>query len=172
MLTALAREVESEGFTVRGAHEIAPDLMIPPGPLGRHRPTEEAAAAAKLGFAALDALGPYDVGQGAVVADRRVIALEAAEGTDLMLARVADLRAAGKLKTSSDRSVFVKAPKRGQDLRLDTPAIGAETIQRVKQAGLAGIAVAAGQVMTPDMFALIAAADEAGMFVIGLEHPQ
>ena len=67
------------------------------------------------------------------------------------------------------RCVFVKAARRGQDLRLDTPAIGVETVARAKAAGLSGIAVAAGQVMTPDLAALIAAADREGLFILGMD---
>jgi UDP-2,3-diacylglucosamine hydrolase len=170
MLTHFAAAIEREGLTVRGVHEIAPGLMLPAGPLGRHMPSHEAVNAAALGFEVLDALGPYDIGQSAIVADQRVVAIEAAEGTDLMLARIGDLRASGKLKADATRSVLVKTPKRGQDLRLDTPAIGVETVQRTKAAGLAGIAVAAGEVMTPDIAALISAADEAGLFVLGVER--
>ena len=170
MLTHFAAALAREGMTVRGVHEIAPGLMLPAGPLGRHTPSPEAAQAAELGFDVLDALSPYDIGQSAVVADRRVVAIEAAEGTDLMLTRIADLRGSGKLKADATRSVLVKTPKRGQDLRLDTPAVGVETVQRAKTAGLAGIAVAAGEVMTPDVAALIAAADEAGLFMLGVER--
>ncbi|BCJ90777.1 hypothetical protein IZ6_15120 [Terrihabitans soli] len=169
MLTHFAREVESKGLRVRGVHEVAPGLILPSGVIGKHVPSAEAQAAALLGMEVLGALGPYDIGQGAVVADRRVIAIEAAEGTDAMLERVADLRSSGRLKTAAGKSVFVKASKRGQDLRLDTPAIGTATVEKVKQAGLAGIAVAAGQVMTPDLGALIDAADKAGLFIFGVE---
>lgn len=170
MLTALADILADEGLKLRGVHEIAPQLMIPAGALGRRKPGAEALAAAKLGFKVLDALGPYDIGQGAVVADKRVIAVEAAEGTDDMLARIAALRADKRLKVPASRCVFAKAPKRGQELRLDTPAIGPETVLRAKAAGLSGIAVAAGQVMTPDLDALIAAADNAGLFVLGVKR--
>lgn len=169
MLSFVASELAREGLTVRGVHEIAPGLMLPAGTLGRHSPLPEAMAAAKLGFEVLTALSPYDIGQAAVVAERRVIAIEAAEGTDLMLARVAELRASGRLKAPREKSVLVKAAKRGQDLRLDTPAIGSRTVERVRAAGLAGIAIAAGEVMTPDTGALLSAADEAGLFVLGVE---
>jgi hypothetical protein len=169
MLSHFATAVEREGFKVRGVHEIAPGLILPTGVIGRHAPSPEAEAAARLGLDVLSAIGPYDVGQSVVVADRRVVAIEAAEGTDAMLARVGDLRASGKLKIAAGKSVFVKTAKRGQDLRLDTPAIGTATVGHVKAAGLAGIAVASGQVMTPDLGALIAAADAAGLFVFGLE---
>jgi DUF1009 family protein len=169
MLAHFAREVERDGFKVRGVHEIAPGLILPAGVIGRHAPSPEAIAAARLGMDVLGALGPYDIGQGAVVADRRIVAIEAAEGTDGMLERVAGLRAAGRLKIAASKSVFVKAAKRGQDLRLDTPAIGLATVQKAKPAGLAGISVAAGEVMTPDLGALISAADQAGLFILGTE---
>jgi UDP-2,3-diacylglucosamine hydrolase len=169
MLTHFADDVERDGFKVRGVHEIAPGLILPAGVIGRHTPSPEAEAAAQLGMNVLNVLGPYDIGQGAVVADRRVVAIEAAEGTDGMLDRVSALRAAGRLKIAESKSVFVKAAKRGQDLRLDTPAIGLATIEKVKAAGLAGIAVASGQVMTPDLGALIEAADKAGLFIFGAE---
>jgi UDP-2,3-diacylglucosamine hydrolase len=169
MLTHFAADVERDGFKVRGVHEIAPGLILPAGVIGWHAPSPEAAAAAQLGLDVLDALGPFDIGQSVVVADKRVVAMEAAEGTDGMLARVAELRAAGRLRIATSRSVLVKTAKRGQDLRLDTPAIGLATVENVKAAGLAGIAVAAGQVMTPDLGALIAHADAAGLFVIGME---
>jgi DUF1009 family protein len=170
MLSLLADEIAREGLTLRGVHEVAPGLILPAGPLGRHLPSSEALAAARFGLDVLDALSPYDVGQGMVVADRRVVAVEAAEGTDLMLARVAELCASGRLRMAPGRSVFVKAAKRGQELRLDTPAVGVETVARAKAAGLAGIAIAAGEVMAPDMAALISAADDAGLFVVGLER--
>lgn len=169
MLTHFAAEVERDGFKIRGVHEIAPGLILPSGVIGRHAPSAEALAAAQLGMDVLHALGPYDIGQGAVVADRRVVAIEAAEGTDGMLERIAELRASGRLKIAESRCVFVKTAKRGQDLRLDTPAIGLATIEKVKAAGLGGIAVAAGQVMTPDTGALIEAADNAGLFILGTE---
>jgi DUF1009 family protein len=170
MLTRFAADVERDGFKVRGVHEIAPGLILPAGVLGRHLPSPAAEAAAQLGLDVLGALGPYDIGQGAVIADRRVVAIEAAEGTDAMLQRVADLRAAGRLKIAADKSVFVKTAKRGQDLRLDTPAIGLPTVAKVKAAGLAGIAVASGEVMTPDLGALILAADASGLFVLGVKQ--
>jgi DUF1009 family protein len=169
MLTHFAADVERDGFKVRGVHEIAPGLMLPTGIIGCHAPSPEAVAAAQLGLDALNALGPFDIGQSIVVADQRVVAIEAAEGTDGMLMRVAELRASGRLKVAASKSVFVKTAKRGQDLRLDTPAIGLATVEKVKGAGLAGIAVAAGQVMTPDLGALIANADAAGLFILGLE---
>jgi UDP-2,3-diacylglucosamine hydrolase len=172
LLTALAEAVESAGLTVRGVHEVAPGLLIPAGPLGTYTPDPAALADAQLGLRVLDALSPHDVGQGLVVAGGRVLAVEAAEGTDLMLARVAELRSGGKVRVSGRGGVFVKAPKLGQDRRMDTPAIGPATVARVSAAGLAGIAVAAAEVMAVDAETMVADADHAGIFIAGLAGVQ
>jgi UDP-2,3-diacylglucosamine hydrolase len=103
------------------------------------------------------------------VANGRVLAIEAAEGTDSMLARVADLRNSGRLRFKGRAGVLVKAPKRDQDMRLDMPAVGLKTIERAKSAGLQGIALAAGRVLIADRASFGRAADEAGLFVFGLE---
>jgi DUF1009 family protein len=170
LLTALAGAISDAGFTVRGVQEVAPRLMLAEGAAGSASPSAAEIADAEFGFRVLAALSPFDVGQGLVVHNRRVLAVEAAEGTDLMLARVADLRAAGRLHLKGRCGVFVKAPKRGQDRRMDTPAVGPETIARLGAAGLAGIAVAAGEVMAVDAERLTAAADDAGIFVAGFQQ--
>ena len=91
-------------------------------------PSPEDDADIALGAALIAALSPFDAGQAAVVANGRVLAIEAAEGTDAMLARVAELRDSGRLRLAGPAGVLVKAPKRGQDMRLDMPAIGPKTI--------------------------------------------
>ena len=90
------------------------------------------------------ALGPFDVGQAVVVADNNVLAVEAAEGTDKMLARIAELRRLGRVTAPAGIGVLVKAPKPGQDRRFDLPSIGPRTVENVARAGLAGLAVTAG----------------------------
>ena len=98
-----------------------------------------------LGFDCLRAIGPFDVGQAVVVAGKHVLAVEAAEGTDQMLARVAEMRANGRLRAAAGSGVLVKAAKPGQDRRFDLPSIGPQTVDGVARAGLAGIAVVAGE---------------------------
>jgi DUF1009 family protein len=120
------------------------------------------------GFSLIETLSPFDVGQAAVLADHRVVAIEAAEGTDAMIARVGDLVARRRLKLADGDGVLVKAPKAGQDLRVDMPAIGPQTLANVKAAGLAGIGVRAGQVLVGDRAALGRLADELGLFVEGV----
>jgi hypothetical protein len=114
------------------------------------------------------ALSPYDVGQAVVVIDGHVVGVEDIEGTDGLLARVARLRGEGRIRAKSRRGVLVKAPKRGQDLRFDLPAIGERTVQGAASAGLAGIAISAGNAVVAEPQAMIASADAAGLFVTGL----
>ena len=144
LLVGLARIFEREGVRVVGAHEVAPRLVAPAGALGARRASAGDEEDIAFGARLLDALSPFDAGQGAVIAAGRPIAIEAAEGTDAMLARVAEMRANGRLKFKGPAGVFVKAPKRGQDLRLDMPAIGPKTVEAGAKAGLRGVALAAG----------------------------
>ena len=167
LLVGLAGIFEREGVKVVGAHEVAPRLVAPAGPLGSRRASAEDVEDIAFGARLLDALSPYDAGQGAVIAAGRPIAIEAAEGTDAMLARVAEMRASGRLRFKGAAGVLVKAPKRGQDLRLDMPAVGPQTIEAAARAGLRGIALAAGRVLLVGRDEATRAADRAELFVQG-----
>ncbi len=171
LLSGVAKLIEEYGFRLRGAHEVAPEILVPHGMLGRVQPSEQDRADIALGLDYLRAAGPYDVGQAAVVADRHVLAVEAAEGTDAMIARVAELRANGRIRAASG-GVLVKAPKRGQDRRFDLPSIGPRTVEGAVRAGLAGIAVAAGDTIVAEAEKLVQAADRANFFVVGVSAGQ
>jgi hypothetical protein len=168
LLSSGARLIEEQGFRVLGAHEVAPEILVPKGALARVQPSEGERADIALGFDYLHAAGPFDVGQAVVVAGRHVLAVEAAEGTDQMLERIAALRASGHIRASTVGGVLVKAPKRGQDRRFDLPSIGPRTVEGAARAGLAGIAVVAGSTIVAEPERLIAAADRANIFVVGL----
>jgi hypothetical protein len=168
MLSSIASVFEEHGFRLIGAHEIAPEILMPEGPLGRALPNNQDHADIKKGLALLDATGPFDVGQAAVVAGGRVLAIEAAEGTDFMLARIAQLRQSRLIPAASGTGVLVKAPKRGQDRRIDLPSIGPQTIQGAKGAGLAGIAVVAGSTIVAELGRIASAADRENLFVVGV----
>ena len=159
---------ESYGVKLRGAHEVAPDILMPEGLLTRTKPSADEMEDIRFGFRLLHATGPFDVGQAAVIAKRRAVAIEASEGTSAMLARVADMRANGRLRLGSREGVLVKAPKRNQDRRFDLPAIGLNSIAEAKTAGLAGIALEAGGSIVTDVEEFAAAANHAGLFVIAL----
>jgi DUF1009 family protein len=168
LLKAVAGMFEERGFRLRGAHEIAPEILMPPGVAGKVLPSKAEREDVALGLKLLAAIGPFDVGQAAAIADRHVIAVEAAEGTAAMLGRIAEMRKNGRVKLAARAGVLVKAPKPGQDRRFDLPAIGPDTVTQAKAAGLAGIAVAAGGTIVADSAALVKAADKAGLFVFGI----
>jgi DUF1009 family protein len=161
---------ERHGFHVVGAHEVAPQILLPEGYLTRHAPSPAELDDIALGVALLHAMGPFDVGQAVVVADRHILAVEGVEGTDEMLARVADLRRRGRLHVPQGRGVLVKVPKPGQDRRLDLPAIGPKTVEAAAAAGLAGIAAMARETVVAELQATIAAADRLGLFVSGVKE--
>ena len=167
LLSGMAKILEEEGFRLLGAHEVAPEILVPEGTLGRSQVSEHDRADIALGLEFLRATGPFDVGQAVVVAGKHVLAVEAAEGTDQLLDRVVQLRANGRIRAPAGSGVLVKAPKRGQDLRYDMPSIGPLTVEGVARAGLAGIAVVAGSTIIAEPGQLVAAADRANVFVIG-----
>jgi UDP-2,3-diacylglucosamine hydrolase len=113
-------------------------------------------------------MGRFDIGQAVVVAGNRVLAVEAAEGTDRMLARIAQLRSDGTLALPAKIGVLIKAPKPTQDRRLDLPSVGSRTVEAAAAASLAGIAVEARGAVTADLDEMVRAADAAGLFVVGI----
>jgi DUF1009 family protein len=169
LLSGMGKLFEHDGFRMLGAHEVAPEILVPAGTLGRTAPAERDRADIATGFGFLRAASPFDVGQAVVVAGNHVLAVEAAEGTDHMLARVAEMRAAGRIKASRGAGVLVKAPKRGQDLRFDMPSIGPQTVEGVARAGLTGIAVVAGETIIAEPERVVTAADRSGIFVVGAD---
>jgi DUF1009 family protein len=165
-LRMIAAIFEAEGFRVRAPHEILPDLLAPAGVLGRVAPSARDRADAARAAEIVAALGRVDVGQAAVVGEGVCLGVESIQGTDALLDFVARTGAGFR---PAGAGVLWKAPKPGQDLRLDLPAIGPATVRGVAAAGLAGVAVPAGGVMVLGYAETVAAADAAGIFVWGRE---
>ena len=168
LLSGIGRILEGQGFRMVGIKDVAPDLLMPEGALTGTRPDERAAADIARGREVLRALSPFDIGQAAVVIDGHVVGVEDVEGTDGLLARIARLREQGRIRAPAGRGVLVKAPKAGQDLRYDLPAIGPRTVEGAANAKLAGIAVVAGNTIVAEPQAMIAAADKAALFITGV----
>lgn len=162
LLQLVGKELEREGFRLLGAHEILGDLAVNEGVLGAIQPDEQALSDARHGLWVARTLGQADVGQGCVVQQGLVLALEAIEGTDEMVRRSVNYRREGV------GGVLVKSAKPQQDKRLDLPAIGMTTIEEAHKAGLRGIALLAGGTMIIDRAPVIARADALGLFVVGL----
>ncbi len=170
LLNVLVDTLEAEGFTVVGADDVAVELAAGHGTFTSIAPTTEQLSDIRKAAAVVAALGPFDVGQGAVVANGLVLAVEAAEGTDAMLARVGELPSATRGGPRS--GVLVKRPKPGQEVRVDLPTIGAQTVRLAADAGLAGIAVEAGRALFLDEEEAVAIAHERGLFVYGFTQQE
>lgn len=168
LLTTIGNIFEEHGFRLVGAHELAPEILVPRGSIGGIAPSPRERADIVRGLEVLGATSAFDIGQGVVVADNRVLAIEAAEGTDRMLAHLAELRQSGRIRTAARSGVLVKAPKQAQDRRFDLPSIGPQTVEAAARAGLAGIAVVAGGSIVAEPQRLIEQADRAGLFVVGV----
>lgn len=163
LLAAVVRVLGEEGFRVIGAHEVLRDAVGRAGALTRCVPDSAARADIARGIAVVRALGAVDVGQGAIVQAGHVLAAEAAEGTDAMLARAAALH-----RADLPGGVLVKLVKPGQDRRADLPTIGPRTVAAAAAAHLRGIAFEAGGTLLTDTAATIAAADAAALFLYGI----
>lgn len=168
VLSRIVRFFEDKGYRVHGAGEVLPDLLAPVGTLTAKAPSAGDQADIAAALKVVRALGRLDIGQAAVVSRGHVLAVEAAEGTDAMLRRCAEIRRLGRTH-GTRQGVLVKAPKPGQEERIDMPTIGAETIRRAAAAGLAGVAVAAGRVLMAERDDAIAAANADKLFLVG-EH--
>lgn len=168
VLRRVVRFFELQGFKVHGAHEIARHLLAPAGVLGRVPPDDSHRAAIARGMDLIRGLGAFDIGQAALASADRIIAVEGVRGTDAMLDDVAAI--AGEHGThAAHGGVLVKLPKPGQEMRVDLPVIGPRTIDALARAGLAGVAVRAGQSLILERRETVRRADAAGVFIMGLE---
>lgn len=169
LLRYVVGEFEKEGFKVEGAHEVMADLTLPAGALGRIAPDDSHVHDVGRALTVAREMGRMDIGQGAVVCDGLVLAVEAQEGTDAMLSRVAELPADIRGRPGAPRGVLAKAPKPIQDERIDLPTIGIGTVHAAARAGLAGIVGEASGLLVLDREAVIELADELGLFIYGVE---
>ncbi len=162
LLRAVAAELERFGFRVVGIQDIVAGLLAPAGTLSRTGPDEQAQRDIARGLEIARSLGNLDVGQAVVVQQALVLGVEAIEGTDALLERCAGFRRDGP------GGVLVKIRKSRQDRRIDLPTVGAATVENAAAAGLRGIAVEAGGTLLVNREAVVAAADKAGLFLVGL----
>jgi DUF1009 family protein len=168
MLRSLVELFEREGFRVIGAAEAAPNLIAGVGPLGKKRPSPDQEEDIALAFKVVRSLGALDVGQAAAVCAGLTLAVEAAEGTDAMIARISALAEHLRGTPLKRRGVLAKAPKPVQDRKTDLPVIGVQTVRNVAAVGLAGIALEAGGALIVDKNAVAQEADKLGLFITGV----
>jgi DUF1009 family protein len=163
LFRAVIAEVEARGFRLLGIEEVVPEMMFSKGLYGKIKPSDEDMDDIKRGIEVAKVLGQVDVGQAVVVQEGMVLAVEAVEGTDMMLSRAASVKKSGKAP------VMVKIKKPGQETRTDMPAMGLQTIEQLKKYGIKGIAVEAGGILLIEREKVIKMADKAGIFIVGIE---
>lgn len=162
MLTAVVNYLEEEGFRVVGADDVLHQLLAPKGLIGRITPSKDAQNDIAQGVKIAHKIGELDIGQALIIQQGYILSVEAAEGTDGLIQRSADLR-----RNIPYGGVLVKVKKPSQERRVDLPTIGPDTIDALAAAGFAGIAVEAGGVLILDRKTVALKADALGLFVLG-----
>ena len=165
MARAVIGGIESKGYKIVGAQDLCPDLVFKPGIHTKTKPRAADRKAIDRAIQVSRVIGAEDIGA-SVVVDRQVIAVEAAEGTANMLRRVVEIRKNRRNKKPA--GVFAKMIKPRQDLRIDTTAIGVDTVRDVAAAGLRGIVIDAGQCFVIDRTKIIAEADKHKIFIVAI----
>lgn len=172
LLRYIVQTFEADGFSIVSPQTLCAHILMPEGHLGAVTLSDEHRGDAEKACRIAREIGRLDIGQGAVVADGLVLAVEAQEGTDGMLRRVADLPETLRGTAARRRGVLAKMVKPGQETRVDLPTIGPDTVALAQAAGLAGIVTEGGQSFVLDKAAVIAAADKAQIFIAGLPSAQ
>ncbi|MCL1827558.1 MAG: UDP-2,3-diacylglucosamine diphosphatase LpxI, partial [Candidatus Cloacimonetes bacterium] len=160
---AIIEEIEKRGYRVISVQEAVPEILFHEGIYGSVTPTEQDMSDIERGITVAKALGTVDVGQSVVVQEGMVLAVEAIEGTDMLLSRAATVKRKGK------DPVMVKIIKPGQETRVDFPVIGPATAEQLIKYGIKGLAVEAGGILIIQQRTVIEMANKAGIFIIGIK---
>ncbi len=164
VLAALADELERSGVPLIDSTTFIPDHMASPGVMGRVAPEAMCARDISFGWPILSKAVALDIGQGLVVREGDIVAVEALEGTDAMIER------AGQLCGRAMGWTLLKTAKQDHDMRADVPTIGVPTVERVARCGGRAIGIGAGRVILIDRPAVLATADRLGVAIVGC-HP-
>lgn len=165
LLRAVIHLIESEGFTVVSAENIIGDsLLAPRGVIGKHHPNSQDQQDIALGLKVATMLGSCDIGQAVMIQQGLVLGVEAIEGTEALLKRCAPLKRAGA------GGVLVKVTKPQQEVRVDRPTVGLETLKKLQEGEFRGLAVEAFGVIMLNKEEMIQFADEHQLFLVGVER--
>ena len=159
IIGGIAEVLRDKGIELLNSTAFIAPLLAREGVLTRRRPTDEEQADLAFGYRVADAIAALDIGQTIAVKAAAVVAVEAMEGTDALIAR------AGQLAGSGVR--VVKVAKPNQDMRFDVPVVGVSTIEAMKAAGATILSVDAGKTLMVDGDAIVRAADDAGICIVG-----
>ena len=159
LMSAIVRWIEGRGFQLCDQGEMLAPMLAPIGPLSARLPSESELADLAIGRPIVQQLGRLGVGQCVVVKQGSVLAVEAIEGTDSVIARAGELGGSG--------ATVIKASRPGQDRRFDLPAVGVGTISAIRASGASGLAIEAGSTLIVDRTRMTEAADRANIAVWG-----
>jgi DUF1009 family protein len=162
LIGAVATVLHDRGIEVLDSTALLQPLLARPGPLTRRRPNEEEQRDFEFGYRMADAIAALDIGQTIAVKHQAVVAVEAMEGTDEVIARAGRLAGAG--------FAVIKVAKPRQDMRFDVPVIGVRTIEAMGEVGATALSVDAGRTLLIDSAAIVAAADAAGVALVGRDR--
>ncbi|MBL4787335.1 MAG: UDP-2,3-diacylglucosamine diphosphatase LpxI [Cohaesibacteraceae bacterium] len=169
VFAGIGKFFEKRGYQIESIVDVVPDVLVSSGCLTKRQPSEQDRRDLILAHRAAYMIGGLDAGQSAVCANERIIALEGPEGTDQMIERCGDIRSQNRARWHKNHAVLVKCPRPGQDMRFDIPTIGPDTISQAILAGIGGIGLSIGEVQILELETVIDRANEAGMFIIGLD---
>jgi len=161
LIGAVAGVLKDEGIELIDSTSLLKPMLASPGLMTRRPLTEDEQQDVEFGYGMADAIAGLDIGQTIAVKHRAVVAVEAMEGTDQVIARAGQLAGAGVC--------IVKVAKPQQDMRFDVPVVGLATIQAMRAAGATALSIDAAKTLMFERDALIAAADEAGIGIVGRE---
>ncbi len=162
LLRFVIKEVEKQGFEVKGIHEYMPELLVPMGCMTNQKPTASDLVDIKRGYDVAKLLGQADVGQSVIVQQGLVLSVEGIEGTGPLIERTKSLKRKGP------GGVLVKTIKPQQEKRIDMPTIGPQTVQAIFDADLKGIAVEANKVLLADAEETLSLANKLNIFIVGI----
>jgi len=160
VLRTVMKFLEKEGLKFVAIDELLDCVMSKKSTLTRLQLSKENLADIEIGVKAIKTFSQFDVGQSVVIAQKQIIAVEALEGTDSMIARCKSLKVDYK-----QNAVLVKMKKRSQSNKVDLPTIGVETIKNCAASGIAGIAIQANSTLVLNKYEVIKTADELGLFL-------
>lgn len=159
LIGAVAEVLRDKGIELIDSTGLLRPLLAKPGALTQREPTEEEQKSFEFGYRMADAIAALDIGQTVAVKHQAVVAVEAMEGTDAVIARAGQLAGPGVC--------VVKVAKPKQDMRFDVPVIGIATVQAMRSAGATALSIDAGRTLVLDGDSVFASANEAGIAIVG-----
>jgi UDP-2,3-diacylglucosamine hydrolase len=169
LLGAVAKVLEDEGITLVSSTAFLEPMLAPAGVLTQRAPDEVELGDIEYGLRVARGIAGFDLGQTVVIAAGACVAVEAMEGTDATIVRAGDLFGAmqDEASTLARRLTVVKVAKPKQDMRFDVPVVGVPTIAAMRSAGATCVCVEPGRTLLFDREAMVAAADAAGIAIVG-----